>query len=435
MTFLQKLRRQLRSPTDVARSIDQKTDAIVEGIGNQSFLLNSKLEALIEGSSNQSQLLDGRFERLIEGMNNQSELLNSKLEALIKGSDNQSRILNERLNMVIAGLENQSRLLNNKLETIIVALHNQSRNKHDFRSGSEPDPRSALPHPDPRSALPLLIAEKTYNTSHLDYDVTVVRNFPGKILNAELPCENPVYAELKKLAKADEVSDDTWAPVLEKTLAEVKTVPHADLILHRRDALEQYMAELGSRYNARYNPGWVNLDDALFLYWLVRRLKPKTIVQCGVCNGLSSAFMVLALVKNGPDGKLHLIDIPPVFNPKDPAWIVAGKTYGMVIPEGKTSGWMVPEAYRKRFDVHNGDAKLLLPKLVDSLPTIDMFYHDSDHTYNHMLFEFREAKRKLVPGGLIVADDISWNASLWDFADEHAVPAYNFKGAVGTTFF
>jgi predicted O-methyltransferase YrrM len=85
--------------------------------------------------------------------------------------------------------------------------------------------------------------------------------------------------------------------------------------------------------------------------------------------------------------------------------------------------------------VQNGDARLLLPKLIESLPAVDMFYHDSDHTYNHMMFEFREARRKLSPGGLIVADDISWNAALWDFADENKVPAYNFKGAVGVAYF
>jgi cephalosporin hydroxylase len=64
-----------------------------------------------------------------------------------------------------------------------------------------------------------------------------------------------------------------------------------------------------------------------------------------------------------------------------------------------------------------------------------MFFHDSDHTYNHMMFEFKEAKRKLVAGGLIVADDISWNASLWDFADQNGVPSYNFKGTVGVALF
>jgi predicted O-methyltransferase YrrM len=64
-----------------------------------------------------------------------------------------------------------------------------------------------------------------------------------------------------------------------------------------------------------------------------------------------------------------------------------------------------------------------------------LFYHDSDHTYDHMMFEFRHALRKLTPGGLIVADDISWNAAMWDFADDCGVPSYNIKGAVGAAFF
>ena len=70
-----------------------------------------------------------------------------------------------------------------------------------------------------------------------------------------------------------------------------------------------------------------------------------------------------------------------------------------------------------------------------ALDAIDFFYHDSDHTYNHMMFEFREARRKLSKGGLVVGDDVSWNASVWDFADECGVPSYNFKGAVGVAFF
>jgi hypothetical protein len=52
-----------------------------------------------------------------------------------------------------------------------------------------------------------------------------------------------------------------------------------------------------------------------------------------------------------------------------------------------------------------------------------------------MMFEFREAKRKLATPGLIVGDDVSCNASVWDFADEYDVPSYNFKGAVGVAFF
>jgi predicted O-methyltransferase YrrM len=218
-------------------------------------------------------------------------------------------------------------------------------------------------------------------------------------------------------------------------LVEASSVPHAEQVFERRSFVEQYMSELACKYRAHYVPGWVNLDDALFLYWLVRQIKPRTIVQTGVCNGLSAAFMMLGLVKNGPDGTLHVIDLPPVFNPDDPAWTVEGNVYGVVIPEGKTSGWLVPDAYRERFEVWSGDAKDLLPKMVDKLDAVDIFYHDSDHTYNHMMFEFHQAKRKLSKGGLVVGDDVSWNASVWDFADEFGVPSYNFKGAVGVAFF
>ena len=190
------------------------------------------------------------------------------------------------------------------------------------------------------------------------------------------------------------------------------------------------MAELSRRARSHYQPGWGGSTRSCPRS-SARRAKPRHIVQTGVCNGLSSAFMMLALVKNGPEGTLHVIDLPAVFSPNDPDWTVKDKVYGVVIPEGKSSGWMVPDAYHDRLEVRIGDAKDLLPKLIDQLPAIDIFYHDSDHTYRHMMFEFTEAKRKLAAGGLIVGDDISWNASVWDFADRHSVPSYNFKGSVG----
>ena len=154
-------------------------------------------------------------------------------------------------------------------------------------------------------------------------------------------------------------------------------MPHSDQVFERRDFIEKYLVEITKKYGAHYAAGWVNLDDALFLYWLVRKLNPKTIVQTGVCNGLSSAFMMLGLVKNGSEGRLRVIDLPPVFSATDSAWTTKDKVYGVVIPEGKSSGWMVPDAYRDRFEVWTGDAKALLPKMVDNVNSIDLFYHIS----------------------------------------------------------
>jgi predicted O-methyltransferase YrrM len=424
MSFLSKFERFLRRPM---RGLSN-SDALVEGMNNQSQLINTKFEEVIAGVSNQTQLLDAKLSAIIEGMDNQSRLINNKFGEVIKALNSQSRLLDIKLSLMLGRMSDQTGGLNTDFDAGVATFDNQH--------GKLGTP---IPAVDDLIAIrsPLLVAEKTYNTSHPDYDAAIVRNFPGMIFNDTETCPNNIYTELKKLAARgkQEVTDGAWTPVLENALTEAQTDPEAKIVLQRREAMEHYIAELENRFKATYFAGWVNLDDALFLYWLVRKLKPKTIVQCGVCNGLSSAFMTLALAKNGSEGKLHAIDIPPVFNAKDPAWTIGGKTYGVVIPEGKTSGWMVPDAYRTQFEVQSGDAKNLLPSLVDSLPSIDMFYHDSDHTYNHMMFEFREAKRKLVPGGLVVADDISWNSSLWDFADEFRVPAYNFKGAVGVAFF
>jgi predicted O-methyltransferase YrrM len=163
----------------------------------------------------------------------------------------------------------------------------------------------------------------------------------------------------------------------------------------------------------------------------VRRAKPKTIVQTGVCNGLSSAFMMLALARNGSEGELYAVDLPYIFDPADPLWTRPGTVYGVAIPEGKMSGWLVPDRYGERFHVEIGDAKALLPSLMDRLDSVDFFFHDSDHTYAHMWFEFEQAMRKLSPHGLVVADDVGWNSSLWDFADRLRLPAYNFLGTVG----
>jgi hypothetical protein len=101
------------------------------------------------------------------------------------------------------------------------------------------------------------------------------------------------------------------------------------------------------------------------------------------------------------------IDLPSKFDSNDAAWTTKGKIYGEIIPEAQSPGWLISDAYRDHCELWTGDAKALLPRMVDKVDSIDLFYHDSDHTYDHMIFEFREAKRKLKFGGLLVGDDVS----------------------------
>jgi len=331
----------------------------------------------------------------------------------------------------------QSQALQLKLDQLITKVNHLALSNTDPLAASlhgnlqtKADEQSVL------SQKPLMFAPKTYNTNHPDYDAGLVRNFPGKIFNLKKSNENTLFGEFRKLMQKDEIPAASWDFILEKTLEEVRSIPHANQVFERKAYVESYLKELEANYGAYYLPGWVNLEDALFLYWIVRKLNPKTIVQTGVCNGLSSAFMVLALVKNGSEqSMLHVVDMPPVFDSSDPSWKVKGEVHGVVIPEGKTSGWLVPDAYQRHFSVLNGDAKVLLPSLLEKVGPIDMFYHDSDHSYDHMFFEFTESKKYLNKQGVIVSDDISWNASLWDFADQYNATAYNYRGSMGIAFF
>jgi len=137
----------------------------------------------------------------------------------------------------------------------------------------------------------------------------------------------------------------------------------------------------------------------LIQYAIVRALRPATIVETGVANGVSSAHMLLAL-HNNRQGILHSIEIGD----------------SRYLPAGGEPGWVVPDWLRGRWRLHLGDARQILPQLVRELPSLDLFTHDSLHTYEHMKFEFEQVFPFLRPGGILIADDALWNEAFWDFA-------------------
>ena len=152
----------------------------------------------------------------------------------------------------------------------------------------------------------------------------------------------------------------------------------------------------------------------LIQYAIVRALRPETIVETGVANGVSSAHVLLALHKNR-QGTLHSIEI-------------GDSTY---LPTGRKPGWVVPDWLRGRWKFHLGDARQILHPLARELPPLDLFTHDSLHTYEHMKFEFEQAFPLLRPGGILIADDALWNEAFWDFARAKMVPYAQILHGVG----
>jgi predicted O-methyltransferase YrrM len=173
----------------------------------------------------------------------------------------------------------------------------------------------------------------------------------------------------------------------------------------------------GHRYNTGRITGRDGYDEGLRLYRLLRDVRPRVAVETGVCNGVSTAFLLLALEDNG-EGELHSIDLPEVASEEYKQGTFWDGKGGAVIPPGKEPGWMVPPELRDRWDLVLGRSQEELPPLLDRLGAIDFFMHDSEHSYECMSFEFRAAWDALREGGVLVADDVNVNTAWDEFVGE-----------------
>ena len=149
------------------------------------------------------------------------------------------------------------------------------------------------------------------------------------------------------------------------------------------------------------------------MYFLIRKLKPETIVETGVFDGISSFFILLALEKN-KQGKLYSIDLPAIHKLK-------GSTDEMselTLPLGKNPGWVVPKELVKRWKLILGSSKTYLPKVVAGVGKIDVFIHDSMHTDEYMMWEYKTAWKVLNKGGFLCSDDIHVGKAFWQFSKQ-----------------
>ncbi|NDJ53015.1 MAG: class I SAM-dependent methyltransferase [Chloroflexi bacterium] len=163
------------------------------------------------------------------------------------------------------------------------------------------------------------------------------------------------------------------------------------------------------------------------LYSLVRLMEPDVVVETGGTPGNSSAFMLRAMDINRT-GQLHTVDLPPQDKLEDYAG--DGAWYHDAMPEEGGSGWAVPDHLRERHHQHLGDAKELLPGVLEQVGPVDVFIHDSDHSEAHMTWEFETGWPHIKPGGALLSDDIRANAA-WDRFIQQQGLADSKAGAFG----
>ena len=136
----------------------------------------------------------------------------------------------------------------------------------------------------------------------------------------------------------------------------------------------------------------IDYDEAKILYMLTLYIKPQIFVETGVANGASSFFILSALKKIG-FGKLISVDIK--------------NDVGAVVPKSLKDNWDLK--------VLEGDLRNSFKNLVLSIPKIDIFLHDSDHSYSWQSFEYNIVFNKINKNGLLISDDIDSSCAFIDF--------------------
>lgn len=173
----------------------------------------------------------------------------------------------------------------------------------------------------------------------------------------------------------------------------------------RDRALDAVVAEfvpLAAALRARYDtvplafPAAYALADgaSLVLYALVRLLRPQTVLESGVANGHSTYVLLHAVRANGT-GEVHSVDVSP--------------RVGALLRDDERAPWSLTLLRR-------GRERQDLRALVASLPPIDLFHHDSLHTYAWQSFEFNTVARRS-SGALIVSDDADGSFAFADHCE------------------
>ena len=161
--------------------------------------------------------------------------------------------------------------------------------------------------------------------------------------------------------------------------------------------------------------GLQNAGDLRFhsftLYACVRALQPRLVVETGVAHGKSSSLILLALSHNG-FGNLVSFDLPP--NGK----LADGSKTAL---SGREVGWLVPEYLRSYWNLNLRDSVDGLSSMFGArhgtgsdrsrvAPEIDIFFHDSLHTYSHLSAELKIVKETMSSNCLFLADNMEMDS-------------------------
>jgi predicted O-methyltransferase YrrM len=140
----------------------------------------------------------------------------------------------------------------------------------------------------------------------------------------------------------------------------------------------------------------VNIGDRRALYYLIRHLRPRTVLEIGTHIGASSVHIAAALRKtHGQDFSLTTVDVIDVNDPKRAFWREMGSTYS-------PADMMKMLGVGDQVTFHATDSMDFLGRCAQHF---DLIFLDGDHAAARVYREVPAALKLLNPGGFILLHD------------------------------
>ena len=134
------------------------------------------------------------------------------------------------------------------------------------------------------------------------------------------------------------------------------------------------------------------------IYSVLKATNSRKIIETGVAYGWSS-FAILCHLDDINDGHLISIDRP----------------YPGLDNEAYV-GAIVPQDLRGRWTLLRGSDRQMLPIALDSVENLDFVHYDSDKSHAGRMYAYPLLWDALVPGGVLMSDDIGDNMAFIEFA-------------------
>jgi len=193
-----------------------------------------------------------------------------------------------------------------------------------------------------------------------------------------------------------QIEDDADPPWVRALTGRSLSVAESAVEEARAD--RRLFAHLAREHAHAGRSSYIEIDAPLELHAIARLLRPDHVVEVGVSSGVSSAYLLAALEKNGR-GTLHSVDLP-----SKPSRSANGRGASWSLPPGKRSGWAVPPRLGRGWDLRLGDKADVVPQLARELRRVDLVVYDVPHNEADLVREFAELDPRMPRGAVAIVD-------------------------------